>query len=563
MASNFVPQIDYTSRDYAAIRDEMIALIPTFLPEWTTTDASDFGITLIELFAYMGDSLNYYIDRAANEGFITTATQRSSVLAIANLLGYTPSNGTPAATTLTFSNSTASTVSMPAKTQIATTTTVNGVSTQIIFETDATVVIPAAVGATKGTISAPSTQGETITSEYLGDSNGTAYQTFSLANTPLISGTTQIVINSVAYTRVDYLIDSNGNDPVYTVNTDAEGVSYINFGDNVSGRIPPIGAVYATYRIGGGTSGNVGPSTLKYLITNVVAGVTVNNATAASGGADPESTDTIRINAPTALTALNRAVSLKDYAALSIQISSVAKAIADATSFNNVSVYIAPYGDLSLGTPGVDVSGDPTATFTNAAATLEEFLTDKVPPTTSVTIFPPVYVPINVSLTLHILPQYRQTTVQDAAYAAINALFSFDNTFFAEEVVLQYIHSAVSSVNGVLYADVTLLTRADAVFTGNLTAASATITSVSDFTNVAVGQKLAVTGGTVTIPTGTIVSAFDAGAATITLSTNTGGSSSTSGASLSVIGVNTITCLTNEIPKAGVITIAPVGGLTL
>jgi len=563
MASNYVPQVDYTSRDYAAIRDEMIALIPAFLPEWTNTDASDFGITLIELFAYMGDSLNYYIDRAANEGFISTATQRSSVLAIASLLGYIPSTGTPAKATLTFQNSTSSAIVVPALTQVATTTTVNGVTTQIIFETDSQVTVPTAVGAVAGSINVSATQGTTVANEYLGDSTGTAYQTFSLANSPLISGSTQITVNNVVYTKINYLIDANENDPVYTVTTDADNISYINFGDNITGRIPPIGAIYANYRVGGGAAGNVGPNTLTYLLTNVVAGLTVNNQEAAAGGADPEATDTIRINAPYALSALNRAVSLRDYSALAIQVSSVAKAIADATSFNNISLYMAPYGDVSLGTPGVDAFGDPNAIFDNASATLQEFLLDKLPATTTVTILPPTYVPINIAVTVNVLPQYRQKNVSDAAYSALQTLLAFENVIFAEEFVLQYVLNALSSVDGISYADVTLLTRNDATFTGDITSGSPTISNVSNFSKLAVGQKIAVTGGTVTIPTGTTISSMNTGAGTITLSANCGGSSSTTGAALKVIGVNTIACATNEIPKAGTITVTPVGGITI
>ena len=563
MASNYIPQVDYTSRDYAAIRDDLISLIPKFLPEWTTTDASDFGITLIELFSYMGDTLNYYIDRAANEGFINTATQRSSVLSIANLLGYTPSIGTPATATLTFSNSTGSTIVVPALTEVATTTTVNGVTTQIIFETNTQVTVPAAVGAVRGTVSVAATQGETISNEYLGDSNGTAYQSFTLSKTPLINGSVQITVNNVVYTKVDYLIDAGNNDPVYTVTTDADGVSYISFGDNISGRIPPITSIYATYRIGGGASGNVGPNTLTYLLTNVVGGLTVNNQDAASGGSNPEATDTIRFNAPFALSALNRAVSLKDYGALSIQVSAVAKAIAEAESFNNVTIYMAPYGDISLGTPGVDINGDANTIFNNAAAKLLSFLTDKAPATTSVTILPPTYVPVNISLTLNILSQYRQTTVSDAVYAAIRNLLDFDNVVFAEEFPLQYVLTAISAIDGVAYADVALLSRSDATFTGNITAGSPTIANVSNFAYLAVGQKLSVTGGTVTIPSGTTISSINTGASTITLSANCGGSSSTTGAALSVIGVNNLTFATNEIPKAGVITITPAGGITI
>ena len=569
MASNYVPQVDYTSRDYAAIRDDLIALIPSLLPEWTTTDASDFGITLIELFAYMGDMLNYYIDRSANEGFINTATQRSSVLSIAKMLNYNPSTGTPATATLTFQNSTASIITVPAGTKVATTTSVNGLSTQIIFETNSEIEVPAAVGAVKGYVYVTATQGVTVTEEYVGDSDGTAYQVFSLAQNPLIAKTTSVVANGVSYNEVDYLLDAGYNDPVYTVSTDANSISYINFGDNISGRIPPSGSIYVTYRVGGGVSGNVGPNNLTYLLTNVVAGLTVNNESAASGGADAESTDSVRFNAPFALTALNRAVSLSDYAALAVQVPSIAKAVADGSVYNNILLYMAPYGDGSIGTPGLDATGATNTIFSNASTDLLTFLTDKAPATTTVTILPPVYVPINISLTLHIAAQYKQSTVSNAVYSILNSILSFDNVIFAEQFVLQYVLSAISTIAGVSYADVTLLTRADASFTGNITATSPTISNVSSFLNVAVGQQIALIAGstsTVTIAPGTTVSSFDTGAKTITMSANAGGTSSSTGtsiwtSSISTTGINNVQCATNEIPKAGVITITPVGGI--
>ena len=569
MASNYIPQVDYTSRDYSAIRDDLIALIPSFLPEWTNTDASDFGIILIELFAYMGDMLNYYIDRAANEGFINTATQRSSVLAIANMLNYTPSSGAPATATLTFQNASAIAVTVPALTQVATTTTVNGLSTQVIFETDIAVVVPAAVGAIKGAANVTATQGITVVNEYLGDSDGTAYQSFALSKHPLIAKTTAVTANGVAYSEVNYLIDAGYNDPVYTVSTDADGISYINFGDNISGRIPPAGAVYVTYRVGGGTYGNVGPNTLTYLLTNVIAGITVNNQTAAGGGADPESTDSIRFNAPFALTALNRAVSLADYAALSIQVPAVAKAVADGTVYNNILLYMAPYGDNSLGTPGVDATGAADAVFTNASTQLLSFLTDKAPATTSVTVLPPKYVPINIYVTLNVSPRYKQSTVTNAVYAALASLLSFDNVIFSENFVLSYVNSAIASVSGVDYPEITLLTRADASFTGNISAGSSTISNVSSFLNVAVGQQVALAANassTVTITSGTTISSFDSVAKTITLSANAGGTGSTTGVSMwtsaiSTTGVHSIQCATNEIPKIGEIVITPVGGI--
>lgn len=570
MASNYIPQVDYTSRDYAAIRDDMIALIPSILPEWTSTDPSDFGITLIELFAYMGDMLNYYIDRAANEGFLTTATQRSSVLSIAKMLNYTSSTGTPATVTLTFQNSTASIITVPALTQVATTTTVNGISTQIIFETNTDLSVPAASGAIKGAGTVTATQGTTVIDEYLGDSDGTAYQTFTLSQTPLIANTSQISANGVSYTQVNYLIDAGYNDPVYTIETDANNISTINFGDNISGRIPPSGAIYATYRVGGGASGNVAQNTLTYLISNVTAGLTVNNQVAAAGGADPESTDSIRFNAPYALTALNRAVSLSDYAALAVQVPSVSKAVADATVYNNILLYMAPYGDTGFGTPGVTSTGDASAIFNSASSDVLTFLTDKAPATTTLTILPPKYVPINININLYVIDQYKQSTIITAVNSVLQSILSLDNVIFAEQFVLQYVLSAIGTVSGVSYADVTLLARADAAFTGDITNGSSTINNVSSFLNVAVGQQVALQTGstsTATITSGTTISSFDSVAKTITLSANVSGTGSATGASLwtssvSTTGVNNIQCATNEIPKAGVITITPYGGIT-
>jgi hypothetical protein len=46
-------------RSYQQLRDEMIRRIPVYAPEWTDHNASDPGVTLIELFAYLGENLLY------------------------------------------------------------------------------------------------------------------------------------------------------------------------------------------------------------------------------------------------------------------------------------------------------------------------------------------------------------------------------------------------------------------------------------------------------------------------------------------------------------------------
>ena len=40
---NYVPQIDYTSKDYTSIKEDLIDLIPSFVPSWTNRDPAGFN----------------------------------------------------------------------------------------------------------------------------------------------------------------------------------------------------------------------------------------------------------------------------------------------------------------------------------------------------------------------------------------------------------------------------------------------------------------------------------------------------------------------------------------
>src|ERR1700679_2338667 len=84
------PVIDYSSRDYASIFADLVARIPIYLPEWTSDSISDFGMVMLQMFAYVGDIIGYYEDRLAGEAFIQTATQAVSILNLASMLDYQP-----------------------------------------------------------------------------------------------------------------------------------------------------------------------------------------------------------------------------------------------------------------------------------------------------------------------------------------------------------------------------------------------------------------------------------------------------------------------------------------
>lgn len=90
----------------------------------------------------------------------------------------------------------------------------------------------------------------------------------------------------------------------------------IRFGNALFGAVPDSGTVFrVTYRVGGGSRGNVAADSIASLDpASPVAGLAVMNPFAASGGADAETAEQIRVRAPQAFRATQyRAVRAEDY----------------------------------------------------------------------------------------------------------------------------------------------------------------------------------------------------------------------------------------------------------
>lgn len=554
MASNYIPQVDYTSRDYTALRADLVDLIPYYAPLWTNRDPADFGMTILETFAYMGDILNYYIDKSANEAFISTASQRENVLQLAKLLGYKPTEPTAATCTVTFSNSSASSITVPRLTRVATSAVSNASTTQIIFETDAEVIVPA--GSTTTTVTA--TQGTTVSNEAVGESNGTVNQSFELSQSSVINGSISVVVGGSNYTQVPYLIDYNGYDPVFSTYTNGDGVTFIVFGDGISGRIPPNTAqIVATYRVGGGAAGNVAVNTLKYITNLSASGLTVLNKYisaaipgSASGGADQESTDSIRVSAPASIKTLNRAVSLADYASLVVQVAGVAKATAIADVYTSVTVFFAPYGDSGVQIDGVT----PSTVFNTLKTTVSSYMTDKVPANTTITFQPPSYVTVLIDASITVLPQYKQSLVETDVNAILTELLAFENVAFGDRITLQDVMTTVGSVPGVARISVSKLVRADQDNTHDITNKVLTSNVATLTTSVAhgytVGTTVKVTGVDGTFDGTYIVTAVTSNTfsyACIATNVTTTAVSITDGVTALIVG--DIVCNVNEIPQ--------------
>jgi hypothetical protein len=81
------PLTDYTARDWRSLRRVLIEQLLREAPD-ADTSVADPTITLLELFAHIGDLLHYRLDRVATEAYLETARLRTSVRRHARLVDF-------------------------------------------------------------------------------------------------------------------------------------------------------------------------------------------------------------------------------------------------------------------------------------------------------------------------------------------------------------------------------------------------------------------------------------------------------------------------------------------
>jgi hypothetical protein len=317
-----------------------------------------------------------------------------------------------------------------------------------------------------------------IDGELLGYSSGTADQSLALLETRVDKTYLEVFVDSGTnfnkWQQVQHLADYGPNAAVYSVSIDANNLVKVVFGDGVSGAIPPKdAAIKAVYFAGGGPIGNVAPGTITTILSvptatspteeqNIKNRFTVTNELEASGGSDPESNDVIRYNAPRTLSALNRAVTLEDFANLSLSLRGVGKANATAENKNSVTVYVAPSrSDNSTDlTPGVNSSTNiETPAMATLRSTVGDYLSDKKQIGTTVTVGYPSYIPVSLTVEYAALPQY--TNEQVASYIKNTLFFKFSYNYvdFADTITPEEIEYQLRQVEGIRNVKVTSLHR--------------------------------------------------------------------------------------------------------
>ncbi|HBB87617.1 MAG TPA: putative baseplate assembly protein [Blastocatellia bacterium] len=294
--------------------------------------------------------------------------------------------------------------------------------------------------------------------ETLGSGDGSkTLQQFALKQSPLtyvsaptpsgVESTLKVFVDDVEWHEAETIF---GLQPTarrfVTTRSDSE-VTTVIFGNGKQGARLPTGLenIRAKFRQGLGRAGNVAEGKITLLAARPLSVKDVNNPRKASGGADPETRDQARRNAPLAVLALDRLVSTSDYADLTRTFGGVGKAFSVRLSDGSrelVHVTIAGADDIPIA-PDSDV-------LRNLRLALVQFGDPALPVSVAVRELQLLVISAGVRL----LPDYVWEKVAPLIRARLLETFSFEARELGQDVFLSEVLSAMQAVRGVAYVDV-------------------------------------------------------------------------------------------------------------
>jgi len=272
--------------------------------------------TIIDLLAYNTHYLAMNANMAVNEAFLDTATLRSSVVSHAKTLGYTPrSVRAPVAyLDVTLNDQTLTTATIAKGTKF--TTQVNDTTYSFVCN-EARTVTPSA-GVLRFS-NLPIYEGTLVTTKYTVD-NSNLEKRYLLTNERADTTTLKVSIQNSAtdlttttYTLANDISQVTATSKVYFLQEVEDGKYEVYFGDDVVGaKVNDGNIVILEYVVTNKSAAN-GASTFSGTSVGGVSDITIATLVAASGGADAETIQSIKYNAPLDYASQGRAVTTEDY----------------------------------------------------------------------------------------------------------------------------------------------------------------------------------------------------------------------------------------------------------
>ena len=320
MASN----LNVTELDFNQIKQNL----KNFLKQQTEFNDYDFeGSGLSVLLDVLSYNTHYNAMNAhysLNEAFLDSAQIRGNVVTRAKLLGYTPRSVLSPRAQVNLVVTKAATGTIPTTLTLnrgtKLKTVVEGEEFQyVVLETQTANLI----GTTYTFSNVVIVEGNVRELKYRVD-NDIENQKFQLTDSNADSSSLRVRVQTnenggefEIYTKFESLKNVDASSKVYYLQENAGGYYEVYFGDGVTGKKPTNNNVVTIdYVITDGTESN--GANVFSMVDNVqgLSGIAVTTAVAAAGGAEAETLESIRFNAPLTFTTQNRAVTSEDYAAI-------------------------------------------------------------------------------------------------------------------------------------------------------------------------------------------------------------------------------------------------------
>ena len=291
-----------------------------------------------------------------------------------------------------------------------------------------------------------------------------------------------VYVNNIEWQESDTLAGLGPKDRDYITQTADDDTTSVIFGNGVQGARLPTGSsnITAIYRNGIGQAGNVDANQISLLQSRPLNVKSVVNPLRASGGADRDSRDQARSNAPLAVMSLDRLVSVHDYADFARSFAGIGKAssaklsdgqrdLVHVTIAGAEDIPIDPTSDLYANlVQALHVNGDPYEPLQVAVRNLRLLV---------------------ISAQVKILDEYLWEDVAADLRAALLNVFSFDNRSLGQPVFQSEVISAMQAVAGVAYVSLQIL---DSVVESASAAAIANLAStlaLNDFIPAALARR--------------------------------------------------------------------------
>ena len=429
-------QLNVTELDFATIKENLKTFMQS-QEEFQDYNFDGAGLTiLLDILAYNTHYNATLAHLQANEMFIDSAVKRNSVTSIAKTLGYTPTSRKSARANITLQIDPPSTFTNTSLTILRDTpfTAKTAKNTYTFFPKEDYVsgLVTLETGQTGFTFPMELIEGKRVTNTFIVDQSNKSGP-FVLPNVNIDTTTVRVrvqtsstVTSVVTWNFYDDIMDVDETTKAFFIEEGPSGLYEVRFGDDIIGKQLQVGNIVGIdYIVSSGSAANSIPN-FSPSNTFTASGETkvVYLTSAATGGREKESVDSIRYNAPRFNSTKNRVVTSDDYETLI------------RSRFNNINS-IAVWGGEENDPPvygKVFISIQPLPGSIVSQADRDIIARDIIRPRSVVSIQPEFVDPIETYIGLNISVNYNKTITSLTSSRIESEVRAIVQSFFTNNV---------------------------------------------------------------------------------------------------------------------------------